>query len=107
MDGKYKAHLVAKGFSQIYGEDYDETFSPVTYFETVQLLLAYACRNDWDIESLDVKTAFLYGQLDEEIYMEQPEGFKIDSSNQVYHLLCALYGLKQVALAWNKELHKL
>ena len=68
--------------------------------------MAYACRNDWDIESLDVKTAFLYGQLNEEIYMEQPKGFKIGSSNQVYCLLCALYGLKQAALAWNKELHK-
>ena len=106
MDGRYKACLVAKGFSQIYGEDYDKTFSPVTCFETVQLLLAYACRNDWDIESLDVKIAFLYGQLDEEIYMEQPEGFKISSSNQVYCLLRTLYGLKQATLAWNKELHK-
>ena len=68
--------------------------------------MAYACQNDWEIESLDVKTAFLYGQLDEEIYMEQHEGFKIGSSNKVYRLLRALYGLKQVALAWNKELHK-
>jgi len=106
-DGRFKARLVAKGFSQIYGEDYDETFSPVTRFETVRLLLAYACRNDWEIESLDVKTAFLYGRLDEEIYMEQPEGFKVPgSSNKVYRLLHALYGLKQAALAWNKELHK-
>ena len=106
-DGRYKARLVAKGFSQIYGEDYNETFSPVTHFETVRLLLAYACRNDWEIESLDVKTAFLYGQLDEEIYMEQPEGFKVPGSgNKVYRLLHALYGLKQAALAWNKELHK-
>ena len=106
LDGRYKACLVAKGFSQIYGEDYNKTFSPVTHFETVQLLLAYACRNDWDIESLDVKTAFLYGNLNEEIYMEQPEGFKIGSSNKVYRLLHALYGLKQATLAWNKELHK-
>ena len=105
-DGRYKARLVAKGFSQIYGEDYDETFSPATSFETVRLLLAYACQNDWEIESLDVKTAFLYGQLDEEIYMEQPEGFKIGSSNKVYRLLHALYGLKQATLARNKELHK-
>jgi len=65
------------------------------------------CQDDWEIESLDVKTAFLYGQLDEEIYMEQPEGFKVpSSSNKVYRLLHALYGLKQAALAWNKELHK-
>ena len=106
-DGRYKAHLVAKGFSQIYGEDYNEVFSPVTRFETVRMLLAYACRNDWEIESLDVKTVFLYGQLDEEIYMEQPEGFKVPGSgNKVYRLLRALYGLKQAALAWNKELHK-
>ena len=68
--------------------------------------MAYACRNNWEIESLDVKTAFLYGQLNEEIYMEQPKGFKVSSSKQVYRLLCALYGLKQAALAWNKELHK-
>jgi len=107
LDGRFKACLVAKGFSQIYGEDYDETFSPVTRFETVWLLLAYACWNDWEIESLDVKTAFLYGQLNEEIYMEQPEGFKVPgSSNKVYCLLHALYGLKQATLAWNKELHK-
>ena len=54
-----------------------------------------------------MKTAFLYGQLNEEIYMEQPEGFKVPGSgNKVYRLLCALYGLKQAALAWNKELHK-
>ena len=71
------------------------------------MLLTYACRNDWEIESLDVKTAFLYGQLDKEIYMEQPKGFKVPGSgNKVYHLLCALYGLKQATLAWNKELHK-
>ena len=68
--------------------------------------MAYACQNDWEIESLDVKTAFLYSQLDEEIYMEQPEGFKIGSSNKVYRLLRALYGLKQATLAWNKELNK-
>ena len=107
LDGRYKACLIAKGFSQIYGEDYNEVFSPVTHFETIQMLLAYVCRNDWEIKSLNVKTAFLYGQLDKEIYMEQPEGFKVPGSgNKVYHLLHVLYCLKQATLAWNKELHK-
>ena len=71
------------------------------------MLLAYMCQNDWEIESLDVKTVFLYGQLNEEIYMKQPEGFKVPGSgNKVYRLLHTLYDLKQATLAWNKELHK-
>ena len=65
--------MVAKGFTQVYRIDFEETFSPVARFETVRILLALAALEDWDIESLDVKTAYLYGELDEEIYMEQPE----------------------------------
>jgi hypothetical protein len=76
-DGWKKARLVAKGFSQIEGIDYDEIFSPVVRFETVRIMFALATLNGWHISGLDVKTAFLYGKLDEEIYMEQPEGFKI------------------------------
>ena len=67
--------MVAKGFIQVYGIDFEETFSPVARFETIRILLALATLEDWDIESLNVKTAYLYGELDEEIYMDQPEGY--------------------------------
>ena len=106
-DGRKRARLVAKGFSQIPGIDYDDTFSPVACFETVRLLLASAALEDWDIEALDVKTAFLYGNLDEEIYMEQPEGFVTQGQEgKVYRLKKALYGLKQASYAWNKQADK-
>ena len=74
-NGRKKARFVAKGFTQIYGIDFEETFSPVARFETIHLLLSIAVLEDWDIEALDVKTAFLFGELNEEIYMEQPKGF--------------------------------
>ncbi|KAF8688081.1 hypothetical protein AX14_003534, partial [Amanita brunnescens Koide BX004] len=106
-DGHKQGHLVMKGFSQIPGIDFEETFSPVTHFETVRLLLALSALEDWEIKALDVKTAFLYGNLDEELYMEQPEGFiKQGQEKKVYHLLKALYGLKQAAIAWNKQADK-
>ena len=104
-DGRKKARLVAKGFSQIEGIDYDEIFSPVVRFETVRMLFATAALENWQISALDVKTAFLYGKLDEEIYMEQPEGFKVKGQeDKVVRLRRAIYGLKQAALAWWKEL---
>jgi len=102
-DGHKRARLVAKGFSQIPGIDFEDTFSPVARFETVRLLLATAALEDWEIEALDVKTAFLYGDLDEILYMNQPEGFvKKGQEGKVYRLKKALYGLKQASLAWNK-----
>jgi len=76
-DGCYQSCLVAKRFSQVEGIDFDELFSPVVCYKTVRLLLAVAALEDLDIQSVDVKTAYLYGDLDEEIYMEQPEGFKL------------------------------
>jgi hypothetical protein len=105
-DGHKKAHFVAKGFTQIYRIDFEEIFSPVVRFETVHLLLSIAALEDWDIEVLDVKTAFLFGELDEEIYIEQSEGFvKKGQEKKVCRLLKAIYGLKQAALQWNKALH--
>jgi transposase InsO family protein len=106
-DGRKKARLVAKGFSQVEGIDYDEIFSPVVRFETVRMMIALAALKDWHISGLDVKTAFLYGDLDEELYMEQPEGFKVPghkNKNKVMRLKKAIYGLKQAALAWWKAL---
>ena len=71
------------------------------YFETVQLMLGLAALEVWYISQLDVKSAYLYGKLDKEIYIEQPEGFKIPGQeNKVLHLQCTLYRLKQARLAW-------
>ena len=106
-DNHVKAHFIAKGFTQIFGIDYEETFSPVARFETVCLILALAALHDWEIKALDVKTAFLFGELDKEIYMVQPEGFIVkDQESKVCCLQKAIYGLKQAALQWNKLLHK-
>ena len=105
-DGKvesFKGCLVAKGYSQQYGIDYDETFSPVVRFSSIRALLTYAVQNDMLIHQMDVVTAFLNGKLDEEIYMQQPEGY-IEPGK--VHLVCklkkSLYGLKQSPRCWNK-----
>ena len=76
-DGCYRSQIVVKGFSQIKGIDFDELFSSVVHYETVCLFLAITSLKDWDIHNVDVKTAYLYSDLDEEIYMEQPEGFRL------------------------------
>ena len=74
-DGRYKVRLVTKGYTQVQGIDYEETFSPVARYELIQYLLAHAALLNWEIEAMDVKLTYLHGVLEEEIYMEQPEGF--------------------------------
>ena len=106
-DGRKKARLVAKGFTQVEGEDFSEVFSPVVRFETARFMIALAAIKHWHISSLDVKSAFLYGELDEELYMEQPEGFKLPGQERkVCRLNKAIYGLKQAAITWWKALDK-
>ncbi len=99
--------LVAKGSSQIEGLDYDKIFSPAVRFETIRTILALAALENWIIEALDVKSAFLYGPLTEEIYMEQPSGFIVKGKEHlVLCLLRAIYGLKQAARVWWIELNR-
>jgi hypothetical protein len=100
---RYKARLVAKGFSQRHGIDYEETFSPVVKYDTLRVILSFVAANDLEMSQLDVKTAFLYGQLDEEIYLVQPEGFILSGQeDSVCHLHKCLYGLKQASRVWNQ-----
>ncbi|KAI3659112.1 hypothetical protein MP638_001979 [Amoeboaphelidium occidentale] len=103
---RFKARLVAKGFSQQHGIDYHETFSPVVKFSSLRFLLALAAQQDWEIEQVDFTTAFLNGTLDEEIYLEVPEGLQSKSTNgKVLKLTKSLYGLKQAPRQWNLALN--
>jgi hypothetical protein len=100
---KYKARLVAKGFSQVEGIDYSETFSPISKMNSIRLVISLAASQGWSVYQMDVKSAFLHGDLDEEIYMEQPLGFVQDSS-LVCRLRLSLYGLKQAPRAWYEKM---
>uniref|UniRef100_A0A2N9FGL6 CCHC-type domain-containing protein n=1 Tax=Fagus sylvatica TaxID=28930 RepID=A0A2N9FGL6_FAGSY len=101
---RFKARLVAKGYSQRHGIDYDEVFSPVVRHTSIRAVLALVADQDLELEQLDVKTAFLHGNLEEEIFMEQPEGFKQPSTeNLVCRLKKSLYGLKQSPRQWYKR----
>ncbi|CAL2244033.1 unnamed protein product [Prunus armeniaca] len=108
LDGsvqKNKARLVAKGYSQKPGVDYNETFAPVARLDTIRTLIALAAEKGWQLYQLDVKSAFLNGILEEEVYVDQPEGFVVKGSeSKVYKLHKALYGLKQAPRAWYSEI---
>jgi hypothetical protein len=103
---RYKARLVARGFTQTYGVHYNKKFAPVAKFTSIHCILALAALEDMEIHQMDVKTTFLNGELEEEIYMEQPQGFVHQGGE---HLVCklhkSLYGLKQSPRAWNQKLN--
>ena len=100
----YKSRLVAKGFSQRQGVDYDKTFSPVAMIKSIRILLAIAAYHDYEIWQMDVKTAFLNGNLIEDVYMTQPDGFVIqEHANKICKLQRAIYGLKQASRSWNQR----
>lgn len=101
---RYKARLVVKGFSQKKGIDFDEIFSPVVKMSSIRVVLGLVASLNLELEQLDVKTAFLHGDLEEEIYMEQPEGFKVKGKeDMVCRLKKSLYGLKQAPRQWYKK----
>jgi hypothetical protein len=102
---RFKARLVAKGYSQRPGLDYNESFAPTFRPATLRIIMALAAVEDLELRSVDITSAFTNGDLDEEIYMKQPEGFHIGNPNQVCRLRKSLYGLKQSARQWNKKLH--
>ena len=103
---RYKARLVAKGFTQKEGIDYTETFSPVSKKDSFRIILALVAHLDLELQQMDVKTTLLNGDLEEEVYMKQPEGF---SSREGEHLVCKLkksiYGLKQASRQWYYKFH--
>jgi hypothetical protein len=101
MVTRNKDRLVAKGYSQVEGLDFDETYAPVARLDSIRILLAYATYHGFKLYQIDMKSAFLNGLIKEEVYVEQPPGFE-DSEypNNEYKLLKALYGLKQAPRAW-------
>ncbi|KAI3498732.1 hypothetical protein L1887_09191 [Cichorium endivia] len=104
---KHKARIVAKGYVQQKGVDFDDAFAPVARLETVRLLLSLAANEGWKVHHLDVKSAFLNGELNEEVYVCQPDGFVVaGKEHMVYRLNKALYGLRQAPRAWNVRLDK-
>ncbi|KAK8534679.1 hypothetical protein V6N12_057323 [Hibiscus sabdariffa] len=110
MDGNvqtYKGRLVAKGFRQIHGVDYDETFSPVAMIKSIRILLAIAAFHDYEIWQMDVKTAFLNRKLEEDVYMTQPEGFVTPgNTTKVCKLQRSIYRLKHASRSWHTNHRK-
>ncbi|KAF6202186.1 hypothetical protein GE061_004584 [Apolygus lucorum] len=102
-DEKFKARLVVRGCEQVYGEDFSETYSPVIGADSLRLLMATSLKNGFHFKTFDVKTAFLYGHIKEDIFMKVPEGYK-NSETKICKLKKSLYGLKQSSLNWNRRL---
>jgi hypothetical protein len=99
--GKYKERFVTRGFSQKEGIDYEDTFTPVAKYTSIRTIIALAANMKWKLHQMDVKTAFLNGVIEEEVYIEQPQGFEVeDRKSHVCRLKKALYGLKQAPRAW-------
>ncbi|KAK8933689.1 hypothetical protein KSP39_PZI015904 [Platanthera zijinensis] len=103
---RLKARLVARGFTQQEGLDYEETFSPVAKLNSVRVLISVAVHRRWPLFQLDIKNAFLNGDLQETVYMQQPPGFETTGESQVCHLKKTLYGLKQSPRAWFEKFSK-
>jgi len=98
---KHKARFVARGFSQVEGIDYDETFAPIARYSYIRSMLALSAQMGWKIHPMDVKTMFLNGKIEEVVYVEQLEGFEtFNHESHVCQLKRALYGLKQAPHAW-------
>jgi hypothetical protein len=98
---KYKARIVAHGFSQKEGIDYEETFSPMARYTSIRTIIALVAKMKWKLHQMDVKIAFLNDVIKEEVYIEQPQGFEVeDMRSHVCRLKKSLYGLKQAPRAW-------
>nr|GFC20284.1 retrovirus-related Pol polyprotein from transposon TNT 1-94 [Tanacetum cinerariifolium] len=104
---KNKARLVAKRYSQEEGINFEESFASVARLEAIRIFIANATSKNIMVYQMDVKTAFINGELKEEVYVSQPEGFvDPDHPNHVYHLMKSLYGLKQAPRAWYETLSR-
>ena len=101
----YKIRLVALGNKQEYGVDYEKTFAPIAKMTTVRTILAIAASQSWRLHQIDVKNAFLHGDLKEEIYLKLPSGMTTSSPHDVYKLRRSLYGLKQAPHTWFEKFH--
>ncbi len=100
---RFKARIVAGGNLQVYGRDYDDTYAPVAEFPIVRMILCLVVSNNWHIAQVDIKTAFLNGPIEEDIWVTSPRGIP-GQETRVFKLKKAIYGLKQAHLAWHRKL---